>query len=409
MTTITATIELERPARTQAPQPARNSNDFWEHETPIGNSPRTEANDADGQSDFDTPEDTVPPTHHSVPSQLRPVTRRRQMTVLIASFFAVFLTIGINQSYGVFLAYYLSTGSDPEGQDPFLPASAAENKALLAFVGTLGAGLTWAGGIFVNPIMARVRDPRLITAVGAGLIAAGYLMASGCSQVWQLLMTQGLIYGIGSSLLYFPMLAAAPEYFDTHRGSAMGFILSGAGIGGLTFAPLTRVLLAKVGAAWSLRIIGAIAAVIGILNALATPESRSIARRPTMVNWNVLKRPTFILSAIGAMLQASGNFVPISFLPEFSTRLGYSVAFGASLLSILNAVNTVARIGTGFLADLVGRQNTLMVSVVASAAVCVLWLFAAAEERGSMLIAFAVSYGFFSGGKLTIPYVHRTC
>jgi hypothetical protein len=30
------------------------------------------------------------------------------------------------------------------------------------------------------------------------------------------------MYGVGISLLYFPILAVAPEYFDAHRGSAMG-------------------------------------------------------------------------------------------------------------------------------------------------------------------------------------------
>lgn len=28
-------------------------------------------------------------------------------------------------------------------------------------------------------------------------------------------------------MLYFPIISMAPEYFDKHRGAAMGFILSG--------------------------------------------------------------------------------------------------------------------------------------------------------------------------------------
>jgi hypothetical protein len=42
----------------------------------------------------------------------------------------------------------------------------------------MGTGLTWGGSIFVNPIMARVKDPRWITAVGAVLIFVGYALAS---------------------------------------------------------------------------------------------------------------------------------------------------------------------------------------------------------------------------------------
>lgn len=56
----------------------------------------------------------------------------------------------------------------------------------------------------------------------------GWLMDG---QIWHLLLTQGFLYGVGSSMMYFPILSVAPEYFDQHRGSAMGVILSGAGVG----------------------------------------------------------------------------------------------------------------------------------------------------------------------------------
>jgi MFS family permease len=105
-----------------------------------------------------------------------PVSRQRQFSILICSFFAVFITIGMNQSYGVFLTYYL----DPinSKHESFLPANQLNSKALMAFVGTLGAGLTWGGSIFVNPLMARVQDPRRITLAGASLIGLGYVLAS---------------------------------------------------------------------------------------------------------------------------------------------------------------------------------------------------------------------------------------
>ena len=104
-----------------------------------------------------------------------PVSRHRQFSILICSFFAVFITIGMNQSYGVFLTYYLDPINNE--REDFLPANQLNSKALIAFVGTLGAGLTWGGSIFVNPLMARVRDPRGITLAGASLIGLGYVLA----------------------------------------------------------------------------------------------------------------------------------------------------------------------------------------------------------------------------------------
>src|ERR1700738_4337698 len=86
--------------------------------------------------------------------ELRPVTQRRQILILLSSFLTICITIGFNQSYGVFQSYYVSPSQD------MLPPAAQSQSAWIAFVGTLGAGLTWGGSVVVNPLMARVRDVR---------------------------------------------------------------------------------------------------------------------------------------------------------------------------------------------------------------------------------------------------------
>jgi len=120
-------------------------------------------------------------TPEDAQSAMLPVSRRRQLSILLCSFFDVFVTIGLNQAYGVFLTYYLEDANN--SKDPFLRPSDVKSKALVAFVGTLAAGLTWGGSIFVNPIMARTKDPRKITLAGAILIGMGYILASFCNRV----------------------------------------------------------------------------------------------------------------------------------------------------------------------------------------------------------------------------------
>jgi MFS family permease len=72
---------------------------------------------------------------------------------------------------------------------------------------------------------------------------------------------------------------------------------------------------------------------------------------------------------------------------------------GAALLSINNAVNTVSRIGMGFIADVAGRQNTLVLSVLGSAVTVVaFWLSSAYGDDIRLWITFVVTYGIFSGG-----------
>jgi hypothetical protein len=55
-------------------------------------------------------------------------------------------------------------------------------------------------------------------------MSAALTLASFSRTVWQLLLTQGLLLGVGMSFLYFPLLAPAPEYFTNHRATAMGFV-----------------------------------------------------------------------------------------------------------------------------------------------------------------------------------------
>jgi hypothetical protein len=111
--------------------------------------------------------------------ELRPITQKRQIGVLISSFVTICITIGFNQAYGVFQNYYISP------TQTFLPKSTGNESALVAFVGTLGYGLTWAGSIVVNPTMARldVRGTRWLCISGVFCMSLGFALASLSTQV----------------------------------------------------------------------------------------------------------------------------------------------------------------------------------------------------------------------------------
>src|SRR2546430_17671114 len=64
---------------------------------------------------------------------MAPVSSQRQFSILTCAFLDVFITIGINQAYGVFLTYYLDPVNNV--REAFLPTEQLKSKALLAFVG----------------------------------------------------------------------------------------------------------------------------------------------------------------------------------------------------------------------------------------------------------------------------------
>ena len=72
-------------------------------------------------------------------------------------------------------------------------------------------------------------------------------------------------------------------------------------------------------------------------------------------------------------------------------------------MAINNGVNTVSRIVMGFIADKVGRQNTLVLSVLGSAlTVVTFWLASALKNDGKLWLAFVVTYGVFAGGQSSV-------
>ncbi|KAF8851485.1 MFS monocarboxylate transporter-like protein [Acephala macrosclerotiorum] len=354
---------------------------------------QTEDIEIDELSARDTPQSTS--------LELRPVTRERQIVVLLSGFFTVCLVVGINQSYGVFQGYYTSS------QQTMLPQS-QNSGALLAFVGTLGAGLTWGGSIAVNPLLSRVDDKKFwllrgrkcITVTGVLLMSLSFLLASFSKQIYHLLLTQGLLYCMGSSMLYFPTLSTAPEYFTTHRGSALGFILSGIGVGGLSLSPVIQALLSNLGPRWTLRFLSLLTLVIATPITLTAAPSRFIHRRPTHIDLATAKTPTFLFSILAAFLSAAGNLLPGIFLPQFSIALGYSASFAAILLAISNGVSCASQTFIGLAGDKFGRQNTLFVMILLSTiATLGLWLSAVSVANGKGLwLAFVVIYGIAGGG-----------
>ncbi|KAI0088058.1 monocarboxylate transporter [Irpex rosettiformis] len=336
--------------------------------------------------------DEPPTTSESSDEEQWKPTRTYQALLLAAGFGMIFQVIGINSIYGVFQEFYTSDRSnitDAQGQD-----------ALVSFVGTLGTGLTWSGSIFVNPLIARTKHVQGIVLVGVFLMSLGIICASFSTKLWHLFLTQGILYGIGASLFYFPILSLTPMYFDRHRGFAVGLVLSGAGVGGLVLSPIIHSLITHLNIQWTLRILGLWNFAVGI------PISFVVKRKPgrpipsgtgsTRLNASVAKRGTFIWQALGAFLQAGGNVVPTYFLTTYSVSvLAYSSGTGSLLLAVNNIVNSVARVSMGILADRVGRQNTMIVSVILSGiSVLALW-YDAPRPR---FIAFVVFYGILAGG-----------
>ncbi|KAK9687807.1 hypothetical protein K7432_014637 [Basidiobolus ranarum] len=147
---------------------------------------------------------------------------------------------GIQNTFGIFQEYYTNV------------IFSKSSPASISLIGTLGAGIL----AFLTSITGNLADRfgyKTTINLGAVIIAGGLVCASFCTEVWQLILTQGVIYGVGASLCYPPAISAPPQWFFKRRGLATGIAVSGSGVGGLILSPVTQALIKSLGYRWALR------------------------------------------------------------------------------------------------------------------------------------------------------------
>jgi hypothetical protein len=87
--------------------------------------------------------------------------------------------------------------------------------------------------------------------------------------------------------------------------------------------------------------------------------------------------------------------IPQVHIVAYCGDLGYGVARGAEMLSLMLAFGVVSRIGSGFIADRLGGLATLLIGSVAQASALTMYLF---FDGLTSLYVVSALFGLFQGG-----------
>lgn len=79
---------------------------------------------------------------------------------------------------------------------------------------------------------------RLSSIIGLIVAVTALVASSFAKKVWQLILTQGVLYAIGGSMLYSPTMFYLDEWFVKRKGLAFGIMW--AGVGTVRFSSLLR-------------------------------------------------------------------------------------------------------------------------------------------------------------------------
>ncbi|KAK2806229.1 hypothetical protein FQN50_005954 [Emmonsiellopsis sp. PD_5] len=329
---------------------------------------------------------------------------------VVGAFCCVFCSFGWINCIGVFQEYYQT-----HQLRDYSPSA-------VSWISSLQIFMIFAGG----PIVGRIFDiygPRYLILFGTFFHVFGLMMTSLCTEYYQILLAQGVCSSIGICCLFTPgeslsTLRRTPypnmkslatncvsTWFFKKRAFAMGITASGGSLGGVIFPIMFARLARQISFNWAIRISAfLILAMLTIGN--LTVQSRLPPRPKPVKLFDYVKPLTervYLLTTIASFIFYLGLFVPINYIQlQATTSFNMSPALAAYLIPILNAASLFGRIIPGWVADRIGRFNTMIAMCLFSGIIVLaLWI---PTTGNAALIVFAAMYGFGSGAFVSLLY-----
>jgi MFS family permease len=275
---------------------------------------------------------------------------------------------------------------------------ASRGTASLAFtLVMLGFG---SGGVLTGKIADRYG---IVTAIGLGIgiLGLGYIGAGLSNSIWQFILVHFAI-GLSSSATFGPLMAEASHWFSRYRGLAVAIAASGNYIGGTIWPPLVNWGMQTYG--WrhthiAVGIFTAVAmtlALIGLRMLMGAGTKRDhVNAPPPRVNLRLSTNTLTAILALASIACCVAMSMPQVHIVAYCGDLGYGVARGAEMLSLMLGFGIISRIGSGFLADRIGGIATLLIGSVAQGSALLFYLF---FDSLTSLYIISAMFGLFQGG-----------
>jgi len=275
---------------------------------------------------------------------------------------------------------------------------ASRGTASLAFtLVMLGFG---SGGVLTGKITDRYG---IVTAIGLGIgiLGLGYIGAGMSPSIWSFILFHFAI-GLSSSATFGPLMAEASHWFERYRGLAVAIAASGNYIGGAIWPSIVSYGMQSFG--WRTTHV-AIGIFTAVAMALALVVLRMLmgaaARRshanapPPRVDLRLSTNALTAMLSLASIACCVAMAMPQVHIVAYCGDLGYGVARGAEMLSLMLGFGIISRIGSGFLADKIGGIRTLLIGSVAPGTSMKIYLF---FDSLTSLYIISAMFGLFQGG-----------
>jgi predicted MFS family arabinose efflux permease len=328
-----------------------------------------------------------PPTFPFQTTALPPTDRGpAAWRLLLSAFIFESLLWGFPLSFGVFQSHYST-----------LPAFSS--SPYISIVGTTASGISYLGAPLIIPTIQRWRRYRThMILVGWPLCIIALVAGSFANTLGTLILTQGVLYGIGFIIFYYPILSMVDEFWVQRRGMAYGLLCSASGVSGAV-APLSlQALLVRFGHRTTLRAVAVFLFVVtGPLIPLLRGRGGAQASVRLRTGWSFLRTRLFWVYSVSNLFMGLGYFFPALYLPSYAASIGLSTSQGALLLALMSVSQVAGQFTFGYLSDKKTSVNALVTLSASVAAVATLSAWGLARSLVP-LVLFALLYGFFGAG-----------
>ena len=263
----------------------------------------------------------------------------------------------------------------------------------------LVGGFNFAFAMIVAPLVTLLthRFGKFVTMpVGIVVQTSGYIAAGFVDSIGQLIVTQGILVGIGIGFIYVPSLPILSQWFEARRSLANGIASAGSGFGGALFAWTTGAIIDAFGLKWALCTTGLITFFLtAIATSLLRDRNKYIRPPQLALDTSLLKTYEVQLLLAWSFVSMLGYITLLFSLSDFALSIGISPQRATDVIGLLNVGTAIGRPIIGIASDKSNRIDVaLALTLICGLSCFALWI---PVQSYGLLVFFSLLAGAILG------------